>query len=100
MRIPMPFPRTRDQSGAARPTLRGLRWLLLPLILAIVAAVVFWWLPSRLAPATTTSTATVSQADLTITVSGSGSVAAARTVELPFQQEGTITAVNVQVGDT
>jgi HlyD family secretion protein len=96
----MPFPRTRDRAGAARPRLLGLRWLLLPVILALIAAVVFWWLPSRLAPTTTTSTATVSQGDLTISVSGSGSVAAARTVELPFQQQGTITTVDVHVGDT
>jgi HlyD family secretion protein len=100
MRIPMPFPRTRDRSGAARPTKLGLRWLLLPVILVLIAAVVFWWLPSRLAPTTTTSTATVSQGDLTISVTGSGSVAAARTVELPFQQQGTITAVDVRVGDS
>jgi len=32
-------------------------------------------------------------------VTGSGAVAAARTVALPFQQSGTITAVNVKIGD-
>ena len=35
---------------------------------------------------------------MTIAVSGSGSVAAARMVELPFQQAGTVTSVDVTVG--
>jgi HlyD family secretion protein len=99
MRISVPFPRARDRSGAPRPALLGQRWLLLPVILMLIAGAVFWWLPSRLAPATTTTTATVSQGDLTIAVTGSGAVAAARTVDLPFQQAGTITSVNVKVGD-
>jgi HlyD family secretion protein len=98
MRISAPFPRTRDRSGVKLPGLRQ-RWLLLPLILLIIAAAVFWWLPSRLAPAAVTTTATVSQGNLTVAVTGSGSVAAARTVDLPFQQSGTITAVLVKVGD-
>jgi HlyD family secretion protein len=99
MRISLPFPRPRDRSGAQPPALLRRRWLLLPVILALVAGAVFWWLPSRLAPATIATTATVSQGDLTIAVTGSGAVAAARTVELPFQQPGTITAVDVRVGD-
>jgi multidrug efflux pump subunit AcrA (membrane-fusion protein) len=32
-------------------------------------------------------------------VSGSGSVAAARAVDVPFQQAGTVTSVDVAVGD-
>src|SRR5262245_48637286 len=99
MRISLPFPRTRDRSDVSRSTSRRWRWLLLPVILALIAGVVFWWLPSRLAPATTTTTATVTQGDLTIGVTRSGSVAAARSVDLPFQQDGTVTSVNVKVGD-
>src|SRR5688572_7478438 len=56
-------------------------------------------LRSRSTTTTMASTATVSQGDLTISVTGSGAVAAARTVELPFQQPGTITSVDVRVGD-
>src|SRR5919197_1204503 len=99
MRITVPFPRSRDRSGAKRPRLVEQRWLLLPVILALIAGIVFWWLPSRLAPATASTTASVSQGNLTVAVTGSGSVAAARSVALPFQQAGTVTSVNVKVGD-
>jgi HlyD family secretion protein len=99
MRISVPFPGARDRAALKAPGSPRQRWLLLPVALAVVAGLVFWWLPSRLAPATPTTTATVGQGSLTLAVSGSGAVAAARTVELPFQQAGTVTAVNVQVGD-
>jgi len=99
MRITVPFPRTRGRSDVKQPARPEQRWLALPLLLALVAGLVFWWLPSRLAPATATTTAAVSRGNLTLNVTGGGSVAAARTVDLPFQQSGTITAVNVKVGD-
>src|SRR5262245_21649893 len=99
MRILTPFPRTRDRSGVKLPTLLRQRWLLLAVILALIAGVLFWWLPSRLAPAPALTTATVSRGALTVAVTGSGAVAAARTVELPFQQSGTVTSVDVKVGD-
>src|SRR3954451_9146886 len=97
MRISLPFPRSRDRAGAKQPPQQ--RWLLLPVAVLLSAAALFWWLPSRLAPATATTTATVGQGNLTVAVSGSGSVAAARTVELPFQQSGTVTSVDVKVSD-
>src|SRR3982751_1455228 len=97
MRITAPFPRARDRSGVKPATQPGQRWLLLPLLLAIIVSVVFWFLPARIAPVTATTTATVSQGSLTTTVSGSGTVAAARAVDLSFQQSGTITAVNVAI---
>lgn len=99
MRITLPFPRSRDRSGAGPGALSKQRWLVIPVILAVIAAAVLWWLPSRLAPATATTTATVSQGNLTIGVTGSGSVAAARTVDLSFQQSGSVTSVMVKVGD-
>jgi HlyD family secretion protein len=98
MRISAPFPRTRDRSGTQRPGLLDQRWLLLPVILVIIAGLVFWQIQARSTPAAVT-TATVSQGDLTIGVTGSGAVAAARTVDLPFQQDGTVTSVDVKVGD-
>src|SRR5689334_8264896 len=99
MQTAFPFPRTRGQAGAQRPQPRWLRWLLVPLILALVAGGGLWWRSSRQAATTTTSTATVSQGDLTASVSGSGSVAAARTVAVASQQAGTVTSVDVKVGD-
>src|SRR5207249_9304613 len=99
MRITAPFPRTRDQAGVERPRLLQQRWLLLPVILLLIAGVVFWWLPSRLAPATAQTTATVGQGNLTIAVTGSGAIQPARTVDLPFQQTGQVTSAAVKVGD-
>jgi HlyD family secretion protein len=98
MRISSPFPRIRERSGAKLSGLRGQRWLVLPLVLVLIAGIVFWQIQVRSAPAAVT-TATVSQGDLTIAVTGSGAVAAARVVDLPFQQSGTITSVAVKVGD-
>lgn len=99
MRIYVPFPGTRERSGASRPARRRRRWLLAPLLLIVIAAIALWWLQRGTAPPATTSTARVSQDTLTIAVSGSGTVAAARTVDVPFQQTGTVTSVDVKVGD-
>src|SRR5262245_939649 len=99
MRVAIPFPRAGDRSGTLRPARRRWRWLFIPLILIVVAAIVFCRLRAGTTSSTTTTTATVSHGDLPVAVTGSGAVAAARTVELPFQQSGTITAVNVTVGD-
>jgi HlyD family secretion protein len=99
MRVTTPFPRGHNRSGVQLPALLRQRWLLLPVILAIIAGVIFWWLPFRLAPSVAPTTATTSQGTLTIAVSGSGAVAAARQVDLPFQQAGTVTAVTVKIGD-
>src|SRR5262245_34077614 len=100
MQTTVPFPRARGQAGAKRPVPRWLRWMLVPLIAAIVAGGALWWRSSQQATASTFTTATVSQGDLAVTVSGSGSVAAARTVDVPFQQAGALTSVDVAVGDT
>ena len=99
MRITTPFPRTRDRSGVNLAALLRRRWILLVVILAIIAGLVFWRLQASTATSTTLTTATVSQGNLTIAVSGSGAVAAARQVDLPFQQAGTVTSVAVKVGD-
>ena len=70
MRITSPFPRTRDRTGAERPALLGQRWLLVPVILVSIAGIVFWWLPSRLVPASVSTTATVSQGALALRIVG------------------------------
>ena len=99
MQTTLPFPRTHGQAGSKRPQRRWLRWLLIPLIVAVIAGGL-WWRTAQSTTAVTTTTATVSQGDLAVTVSGSGTTAAARTVDVPFQQAGTVTSVAVAVGDT
>jgi HlyD family secretion protein len=98
MRISTSFPRTGARPGSRLPALLRQRWLFIPLILVVIAGLVFWRLQVSSAPAAPT-TATVSQGNLVLAVTGSGAVAAARTIEMPFQQAGQITAVDVRVGD-
>jgi HlyD family secretion protein len=99
MQTILPFPQARNPARAQRPSRRWRRWLLVPLILALIASGALWWRSSQQTTAVAITTATVGQGDLAITVSGSGAVAAARTVDVPFQQAGTITAVDVAVGE-
>src|SRR3982751_1540450 len=94
--FPVPQPRV---AGMRRPKQRWVRWLFVPLIIALLAGGGLWWRASQQTTATTTSTTTVSQGDLAVTVSGSGAVAAARTVDVPLLQAGTLTSVDVAVGD-
>ena len=96
MRITLPFP---SAGAGVSPAPADRRWLAVPPTLALIAALLFWWLPSRLAPVTTTTTTSVAQGSLTITVAGSGAVAAARTADLAFPEATTVTAVKVKVGD-
>src|SRR5512145_370596 len=99
MRLTAPFPRTSDRTSAKPAKWYKRRWVFIPVIALLLAGLAIWWQSSRLTPATTTTTVTVSQGDLTITVSGSGTIAAARTIAIPFQQSGTVTTVDVKVGD-
>jgi HlyD family secretion protein len=99
MQTSVPFPRSQNRAGAARAPRRRRRWLFIPLILLIIAAIVVWRLRASSTTTTTTTTTTVSQGAIAVNISGSGSVAAARTVDVPFQQAGTITSVDVEVGD-
>ncbi len=97
MRLNIPFPRARA-GGRTSDGPRLNPWLLVPLVLAAVAALVFWRLSSGAAQTAAPTTATVAQGDLTITVTGGGTVAPARTVDVPFQQSGTVVSVDVKVG--
>jgi HlyD family secretion protein len=99
MQTTVPFPGARGQAGARRPR-RWWRWLILPVIVALIVGGLLWWRASQQTTAPATSTGTVTQDDLTVSVSSSGTVAAARTVALPFQQAGTVTSVDVAVGDS
>src|SRR5687768_9261336 len=93
MRISTSFPRAGARPGSRLPALLRQRWLFIPLILVVIAGLVFWRLQASSAPAAPT-TASVSQGNLVLAVTGSGAVAAARTIEMPFQQAGQITAVD------
>lgn len=95
----IPLPQTRGRAGARRPARRWLRWVVIPLLLIVLAGGISWWFLSRRQTTPTITTGTVTQGDIATTVNGSGSVAAARTVDVPLQQAGTITAVSVKVGD-
>jgi HlyD family secretion protein len=99
MQTTLPLPRARGQSGTKRPRPRWVRWLLLPLGLLAIAGGYLWWQASQQAITPTVSTATITQGDLTIAVTGSGTVAAARTVDVPFEQGGVVTSVDVKIGD-
>jgi HlyD family secretion protein len=99
MRISAPIPRALDRSGVRASKRFGRRWLLIPLVLIAITAIVVWRMRASATTTTATTTATVSQGPITAAVSGSGSVAAARTVTLSFQQSGTITAVDAKIGD-
>jgi HlyD family secretion protein len=99
MQNSVPFPHSPERARATRPARRWRRWMFIPLILIIVAAIVAWRLSASSTATTAPTTTAVSQGSLTLSVSGSGSVAAARTVDVPFQQASTITSVDVKVGD-
>src|SRR5262245_5511236 len=99
MRVSTPFPQTSSGAKTQRTRFFRRRWVYALLAVLLIGGLGIWWFSSRRVATTTTSTATVSQGNLTIDVSGSGTVAAARTVELPFQQSGTVTSVDVKVGD-
>jgi hypothetical protein len=98
MQTTLPFPQAHSQAGSKRSQRRWLRWMLIPLVVALIAGGL-WWRTSQSTTAVTTTTAAVTQGDLAVTVSGSGTTAAARTVAVPFQQAGTVTSVAVAVGD-
>lgn len=95
----VPLPQSRSRERTRRPTRRWVRWVLIPLMLILLAGGISWWVLSRRQTTPTITTGKVTQGDIATTVSGSGSIAAARTVDVPLQQAGAITAVNVKVGD-
>jgi multidrug efflux pump subunit AcrA (membrane-fusion protein) len=80
-------------------------------VVALVAIVGFsvWWVAIRsdsgssttaLSITTTKQLVTVTRGSMSNTVSGEGTIAAAQTDSLSFGSSGTVTAVNVQAGDT
>ena len=78
------------------------RWLNAGLgivLVAVIAAAYFTVNQSDSTAAVSTRTATVTQGSLTATVTGSGNLASSRTSSLAFGASGTVTAVDVKVGD-
>ncbi len=78
---------------------RARRWLLVPLVLVVAAAAVIWFLNPFAATPVGLVTATASTGTIVSSVSLSGSVASRTVKELTFGSSGTVTAVNVAVGD-
>lgn len=78
-------------------------WFLLAtcILLGAAGAVVMWSTVSQpdAAAAQTYTTEPVRRGDLTISVSGSGVLAAGTTLDLAFPVSGTVSAINVRVGD-
>ncbi len=86
-----------------RPTTRR-GWIIAALVTALVlggGGVGTWWLLGRSqGPTTTTRTLTLEPTTLKQTVSATGTLEPTRTANLTFSSSGTVTAVNVAVGDT
>src|SRR5690606_26035675 len=60
-----------------------------------------WWRWRSGGPPVMNSTSTeVRQGSIALRISGSGSVAAARTIDVPFQLSGTVPSVDVRVGES
>lgn len=85
---------------AASPSrLRRFRWLLLLLVLLMVAAVVVWVLNPFATTAARPVTGTATTGTIVSSVSISGTVASSSVKELSFGTAGTVTAVDVAIGD-
>ncbi len=95
----VPFPQRRTLGGTKVRSRRWLRWGITLLVLAAIIGGILWWRASRQTTGPTFTTATVTQGNIAVSVSGSGSIAAARTVDIPVAQGGTVTSVNVKIGD-
>ena len=79
---------------------RRWRWLVVPLVAVIVAAAAFWIAKPFGTEAATLVTGTATTGTIVSSVSISGSIASSSINELSFDTAGTVTAVNVAVGDT
>ncbi|MCO1658565.1 HlyD family efflux transporter periplasmic adaptor subunit [Pseudonocardia humida] len=108
------IPRSRTSSSRSRPSwaarlrarYRGMRprtrWLNLALLVALAAAI---WLAVQAvggpqAPPPEVRTVAVVRGPVTSTVTGSGNAESAQSTPVNFAVSGTVTAVNVQPGDT
>lgn len=69
------------------------------LVLAVAGAAIYWELRPKSDAATSTQFVSVSQQTLKKTVSATGTIEPAQESDLSFSSSGTVTAVNVEVGD-
>ena len=79
---------------------RWWRWLAVPLVAVVIAAAAFWIAKPFGTEAASLVTATATTGTIVSSVSISGSIASSSINELSFDTSGTVTAVNVAVGDT
>jgi HlyD family secretion protein len=75
-------------------------WAGLALIVLAIAAALLLSRTSSPSSAPTVSTTTVASGNIVATVDGSGTIAAAQSLDLPFQTSGTVTQVLVKEGDS
>jgi multidrug efflux pump subunit AcrA (membrane-fusion protein) len=92
------FDNLQIEAGTTHHRRRRLVWLIVPAIVILVAGVIWFENPFATA-ATTPVTATATTGTIVTSVSISGSVASSTVKELAFPASGTVTAVNVAVGD-
>jgi len=92
--------------GALPSPRRGRKWLWIGVAIAlVVAGVAVWWFMLRAEPATEATfqqiqqLTEVSTGTFQTTVTAESTVAAAESEDLSFESAGTVTAVNVEVGD-
>ena len=88
-----------DFSEPPRRRRRWLRWLIVPVIAALAIVSALWFLKPFGTAATSLVTASATTGTIVSSVSISGSVASSSVNELSFGTSGTVTAVNVAVGD-
>jgi multidrug efflux pump subunit AcrA (membrane-fusion protein) len=79
---------------------RWWRWLTVPLVAVVIAAAAFWIAKPFGTEAASLVTATATTGTIVSSVSISGSIASSSINELSFDTSGTVTAVNVAVGDS
>ncbi|HLX34069.1 MAG TPA: biotin/lipoyl-binding protein [Candidatus Limnocylindrales bacterium] len=82
-----------------RSRLRRFRWLLVLLVLLAIAAAIVWFVNPFSSPTVRLVTGTATTGTIVSSVSISGTVASSTVKELSFGTTGTVTAVNVAVGD-
>ena len=87
-------------AGAQPRRRRWLRWLAVPIAIVVVIGAILWFAKPFAATTASLVTAQSTTGTIVSSVSLSGSVASSSINELTFDAAGTVTAVNVAVGDT
>jgi multidrug efflux pump subunit AcrA (membrane-fusion protein) len=95
-------PAETDEVAPARRRMRRRWWLVIGggvLVLAVAGAAIYWQLRPDTTAAATQQFVAVSQQTLKQTVSASGTIEPAQQKDVSFSSSGTVTSVDVEVGD-